>query len=73
MQEWGWRVPFVIGLAIIPVGLLIRRSVPDDVETPVHPTTSAVLSELILGHPRTLILAILVITATTIAIYSETT
>ena len=69
MQEWGWRVPFVIGLAIIPVGLVIRRSLPDDVEAPVHPTTSAVLSELVLGHPSTLVLAILVITATTIAIY----
>jgi MFS family permease len=29
MQSWGWRVPFLIGAAILPLGLAIRRSLPE--------------------------------------------
>lgn len=25
LDSWGWRVPFLVGLAIGPVGLFIRR------------------------------------------------
>lgn len=28
MAHWGWRVPFCIGLAIVPVGLVLRRAAP---------------------------------------------
>ena len=27
--EWGWRVPFIIGLAIAPVGLWMRRALDE--------------------------------------------
>ena len=30
MDSWGWRVPFCIGALIAPVGLLLRKSMPDD-------------------------------------------
>jgi MHS family proline/betaine transporter-like MFS transporter len=42
MQSWGWRIPFLIGILVGPLGLWIRRSVD---ETPafrqalVHDTT----------------------------------
>jgi MFS transporter, MHS family, proline/betaine transporter len=26
-QRWGWRIPFLIGVLIVPAGLLLRRSV----------------------------------------------
>jgi MFS family permease len=29
MEEWGWRVPFLLGLAIVPVGLVIRSHLPE--------------------------------------------
>lgn len=29
LQSWGWRVAFLIGVAIIPFGLMIRRSLPE--------------------------------------------
>jgi len=32
MSEWGWRIPFLIGAILAPVGFIIRRSVD---ETPV--------------------------------------
>ncbi|MBN9008073.1 MAG: MFS transporter [Rhizobiales bacterium] len=33
MEEWGWRVPFLLGALIAPVGLYIRRRVD---ETPAY-------------------------------------
>ncbi len=29
VQAWGWRIPFVFGLAIAPVGLYLRRSLEE--------------------------------------------
>lgn len=29
LASWGWRVAFLIGAAIVPFGLLIRRSLPE--------------------------------------------
>ncbi|MFO1288823.1 MAG: MFS transporter [Rubrivivax sp.] len=32
MQAWGWRVPFAVGLLLIPVALYLRRSMPETAE-----------------------------------------
>jgi MFS transporter, MHS family, citrate/tricarballylate:H+ symporter len=29
LDIWGWRVAFLLGAAIVPIGLLIRRSLPE--------------------------------------------
>ena len=29
VEAWGWRVAFVIGFAIVPFGLLVRRGLPE--------------------------------------------
>ena len=29
VQAWGWRVPFLLGLSIVPVGLYLRRSLEE--------------------------------------------
>jgi MFS transporter, MHS family, proline/betaine transporter len=29
VQSWGWRIPFIVGLAIAPVGLYMRRSLQE--------------------------------------------
>jgi len=29
VQAWGWRIPFIFGLAIAPVGLYLRRSLDE--------------------------------------------
>jgi MHS family proline/betaine transporter-like MFS transporter len=31
MQMWGWRIPFLLGLAVGVVGFFIRRNLPDGV------------------------------------------
>jgi MFS family permease len=35
LAAWGWRVGFLIGLAIVPFGLLVRRTLPETAPAPV--------------------------------------
>ena len=32
LHDWGWRVPFALGLALIPIALYLRRSMPETLE-----------------------------------------
>ena len=32
LQTWGWRVPFIVGLLIVPAGLLLRRTLSETAE-----------------------------------------
>jgi MFS family permease len=57
--DWGWRVPFLLSLLLLAVGLFVRMKVE---ETPVFQAerkrTSAPLVDVLRNHPRTLLLAI---------------
>ncbi len=35
LSTWGWRIALVFGAAIVPVGLILRRSLPETMELPV--------------------------------------
>jgi MHS family proline/betaine transporter-like MFS transporter len=54
MENWGWRVPFILGAVIGPLGLLIRRKIDESpvfVEAQVHAdaeTTPGILRTM--GH-----------------------
>src|SRR5215475_3898618 len=32
LYDWGWRVPFVLGTLIAPIGLYIRRQLPETID-----------------------------------------
>jgi len=72
IQSWGWRVPFVIGIAIVPVGMIMRGRLQETVnlaaET-VYPSAGHVLAALLERHLRPLALALMLITSGTIATY----
>ncbi|RWR01851.1 MFS transporter [[Pantoea] beijingensis] len=60
-QAWGWRIPFLLSLALVFFGLWLRRSVG---ETPAFlnmeknkQTTHTPLKEVITRHPRALLIA----------------
>ncbi len=65
LDSWGWRVAFLIGVAAVPVGLYIRRSLPETLAAPVPATDSAT------PRPGALLitLALLVMGSGTIATY----
>jgi metabolite-proton symporter len=49
MAEWGWRIPFVIGCALIPFLILIRRSLeetPDFMARQHHPRAAEVFASI---------------------------
>lgn len=69
LAEWGWRAAFALGLLIVPVGIYIRRRLPETLEAPGIRGSAAVLSLLWRQHRRPLVLAVLIIMCMTISIY----
>jgi MFS transporter, MHS family, proline/betaine transporter len=47
--EWGWRLGFAIGLAVIPVGLYLRRHMAES-DALIHQSPTAAVSELNIGQ-----------------------
>jgi MFS family permease len=72
MQSWGWRIPFIVGIAIVPVGLIMRGQLQETVDLgarTTHPSAGRVLRALLKHHARPLVLALMLITSGTIATY----
>ena len=70
---WGWRVPFALGLVIVPVGLYIRRRLPETLLAgTASPTQAGVLRLIWSQHRRSLVLSILIIMCGTISTYVST-
>lgn len=66
MQSWGWRIPFLLGLAIAPVGMYIRRHLKETHEDGgAHADLKAVFRE----HWRVLLLGMLLMTGSTSGMY----
>lgn len=59
LQSWGWRVPFAIGILVIPLGLYIRRHLEETAETPAAGAApgheGAGLAEIFRGHGRVVV------------------
>ncbi len=68
LQDWGWRLALLIGVIIVPFGLLLRRTLPETFhapETEPTPSRGAVRPYLLVA-----ILAGVMLMATTIATYT---
>jgi MFS family permease len=66
LDAWGWRVAFLVGAAVVPVGLHLRRSLPETLHRPAGDAAP-------LGRPRVparlIVLSLLMFGAMTIATY----
>ncbi|AYZ68172.1 MFS transporter [Burkholderia multivorans] len=69
LETWGWRVPFLFGLAIGPVGLYIRRYVDEGVEFRAQARSEAPVRELFAGQKTRVLLAIGVLVISTAVNY----
>ncbi|GJD55775.1 MFS transporter [Methylobacterium dankookense] len=71
MSAWGWRAMFLVGLAVVPVGLVIRSHLPETAGADADPgaaaSTTAVIRRLLRDHGHLLGLTFLVITASTVS------
>jgi len=70
LYAWGWRLPFLLGILIAPVGLYIRRQLPETIhESEMHPSARVILRELVRHHMRSVLLGVLVICGGTVTTY----
>jgi MFS transporter, MHS family, proline/betaine transporter len=77
VRSWGWRLPFIAGLAIAPVGLYLRRSLHESAEfqaesarRAVQPRSGAApLADVFQHHLRTLMTGFAVAILWAVAVY----
>lgn len=69
MQDWGWRIPFVLGGLIGPVGWYLRRYMPTTPAIPVAQTGPTPLARIAREHGRALVYGILMMAAPSVSIY----
>ena len=65
LAAWGWRVPFLLSLLLVPVGLYLRRAMPETVER--RPTAGPSWGAALGRQARLLVLAILIILGGTVS------
>jgi MFS family permease len=74
MSAWGWRVPLLIGCAIVPFLFRLRRSLQETDEflaRPMKPNTAQILRSL-RGNWRIVLIGTMMVTMTTVSFYMIT-
>lgn len=66
MLAWGWRLPFVLGLFLIPIAIYLRRHMPETLD---HGAKNATRPK-IKNHIRPMVLAVMVLVGTTVSTYA---
>ncbi|MCA8090859.1 MFS transporter [Burkholderia anthina] len=69
LSSWGWRLPFLIGLLIAPVGYYIRRHLPERHDGGAAQTHASPIRMLVTQHPKQLATAVLMILSQTVTMY----
>ncbi|HTR85585.1 MAG TPA: MFS transporter [Reyranella sp.] len=71
MVSWGWRVPFLLCLLLIPLAIFLRSAMPETLEAETDHDAARPMARLkqVLGERRVVILAILLILGGTISTY----
>jgi MFS family permease len=70
LQAWGWRIPFFIGLLVLPVAIFIRTRLPETIASEDRQSSSAKLfSEIFTTHGKIVALAVFTILGGTVSTY----
>jgi len=72
LDEWGWRIPFLFGLIIGPVGLYIRRHLDETdafIEASAVPKQESGLGSILASHLSESMVSIGIVSAGTIQFY----
>ncbi|MBZ5790642.1 MFS transporter [Burkholderia contaminans] len=70
VASWGWRVPFLVGLLIAPIGYYVRRHLPDHHEQADRLKVESPLRELFTNHRRAFVVSTLMILSGTVSMYT---
>jgi MFS family permease len=68
LQAWGWRVPFAVGLLLLPVAFYLRRSMPETLNAAPAEDADVGFKGLV-RNQRIIALAILVVLGGTVSNY----
>ncbi|MBN3852285.1 MFS transporter [Paraburkholderia sp. Ac-20340] len=68
LESWGWRVPFLLGLLIAPVGLYIRSHLDETLERE-SSSEAQPLTELFSSHKSKIVRGVLSIVSGTVGMY----
>lgn len=73
LQAWGWRVPFALGLALIPLALYLRRSMPETLghgdERAASAPNPVARGALLRAHGGLMALSVLIVLGATVSTY----
>lgn len=68
LQAWGWRVPFAVGMLLIPLAIYLRREMPETLEQGAGASSGGVPPTL-RSHRRLIVLSILAVLGGTVSTY----
>jgi MFS family permease len=70
LGDWGWRIPFVVGLLVLPIAIYIRTRLPETIATGEREHSSGkIFGNLFVVHRKIMILAIFVVAGGTVSTY----
>jgi len=71
LDEYGWRIAFLLGALTLPFGLVIRRSLPETLHAPdyMEHYTGTGFWRIVVDHLRPIVLGLVVLAGSTIATY----
>lgn len=68
LETWGWRIAFLLGAAIVPFGLIVRRSLPETMHIR-DPAAEGGAAQLLRRHIRIIVCGLAMLACATIATY----
>src|SRR6202050_5736747 len=74
MSAWGWRVPLLLGCAIVPLLFVLRRSLPETAafSARTHRPSGAEIRASLLSNWRVVLVGTLLVAMTTVSFYTIT-
>jgi MFS transporter, MHS family, citrate/tricarballylate:H+ symporter len=69
LADWGWRVALGVGVIILPIGLALRRSLPETLHHEDPHTEHAPDSAELIHHVPIILMAIAIVSASTVGTY----
>jgi MFS family permease len=69
LNDYGWRIAFLLGVATVPFALLVRRSLPETLHAADRAAPRSPVAATLKTHARPMILGLLIIGGGTISTY----